>query len=107
MPAAEVDPAQLENVNLTEALRDAMMASGFKAKWLNPIEMVQQKRQELQQMQEMQQQMAMGGEAARTAVDGGKTLDLLNKAGVDVPRITSQLQEQISGGTNEEEANAA
>ena len=29
MPAAQIDPAQIENINLTESTRDAMRAAGW------------------------------------------------------------------------------
>jgi hypothetical protein len=45
MPVAEQDPAQLANVDMTTAVRDAMRSAGFKAEWLQPIEAVQQRAQ--------------------------------------------------------------
>lgn len=81
LPAAQVDPAQLEQANLTQSTHDALKAVGWKAKWMNNPEAVEQKRQQL----ERARQMAQGAEALQTAGEiaeqGGKGIDALTKAG--------------------------
>ena len=80
-PAMQVDPAQAEQVDFTRATRDAMRASGWKAKWFKPVEAVDQARAQMQQQQEAQQvvdEIAQGGAVAEQA---GKGLDALLKAG--------------------------
>jgi hypothetical protein len=54
MPAAEMDQSQMEHVDWDTAVRDAMKAAGFKAKWFKPMEMVLQRRQQM--MEQIQQQ---------------------------------------------------
>lgn len=80
-PAMQVDPAQAEQVDFTRATRDAMRASGWKAKWFKPVEAVDQARAQMQQQQEAQQvvdEIAQGGAVAEQT---GKGLDALLKAG--------------------------
>ena len=56
MPAAEMDQSQMEHVDWDTAVRDAMKAAGFKAKWFKPLEQVMQRRQQMmEQMQEQQE----------------------------------------------------
>jgi len=77
IPAAQVDPAQLANVNLTEATRDAARAAGWKADWFNPPEAVDQERQRIQQQQAAQaaQQQAMAeGAVAEQQGKGRKAM---------------------------------
>jgi hypothetical protein len=62
LPNMQVDPAQLENVELTVATRDALKAIGYKQKWMKPKEAVAQKQQQNQQAA----MIAKGADAAQT-----------------------------------------
>jgi hypothetical protein len=81
MPAAQIDPAQMENVDLTEATRDAMRAAGWKAKWFKPKEAVDEKRAQVAQEQEAQQLMQQVAAAGATAQQAGQGIDALANAG--------------------------
>lgn len=81
-PAAQIDPAQLENADLTEATRDAMRAKGWKAKWMKPKEAVEQKRAENAKAAEMAAGMQTIGAGAAIAETGGKAMKEMNEAGI-------------------------
>jgi hypothetical protein len=81
MPAAQIDPAQIENVDLTEATRDAMRAAGWKAKWFKPKEAVDEKRAQVAQEQEAAQIMQQVAAAGATAQQAGQGIDALANAG--------------------------
>lgn len=81
-PIAQIDPAQIENVDLTEGTRDALRANGFKAKWFNPKERVAQRQQELAKAAEMAKGMETLGAAGAVAEQGGKGMAAMNEAGV-------------------------
>ena len=83
MPIAQIDPAQLENVEWTEATRDAMRAAGWKAKWFKPKEAVQQKQQENVQAAMMAKGAETLGMAGQIAEQGGKAMTSLQEAGVE------------------------
>lgn len=80
MPAAQIDPAQMENVDITQATRDAMRASGWKAKWFKPVEAVAQKRIETQQEAEAQKAMAEAMSVGQLVEQGGKGVGEIMKA---------------------------
>ncbi len=84
MPIAEIDPAQLEQVDLSMAVRDAMRAAGWKQKWFKPIEAVEQKRAQIAEQQQMAEAASSAGAVAGIAETGGKALQELGKAGVEV-----------------------
>lgn len=77
MPAAQIDPAQIENVNLTESTRAAMRAAGWKAEWFNPQAAVVQKREQLQEAAAMATAMQAG-------TMGGQMVEQAGKAGMAV-----------------------
>lgn len=81
VPALQIDPAQIENVDLTEATRDAMRAAGFKAKWMKPKEAVDEKRAADAEQAQAAQAMQDLSSAAQIAEQGGKGIDALMKAG--------------------------
>lgn len=81
MPAAQIDPAQMENVDLTEATRDAMRAAGWKAKWFKPKEAVDEKRAQVAQEQEAERVMQQVAAAGATAQQAGQGIDALANAG--------------------------
>ena len=80
LPAAQADPAQIANVDMTKATRDAMRSAGFKADWLQPIEAVQQRAQEIAQQQQAQQQAQELGEGAQIAEQVGNAAQALENA---------------------------
>jgi hypothetical protein len=69
MPAAQVDQAQLANVNMTKAVRASLNGIGWPAEWLNPEEAVAgQKAQQAEQAK-----MATGVQAVDAAGQAGKS----------------------------------
>jgi hypothetical protein len=80
LPAAQIDPSQIENVDLTQSTRDALRASGFKSKWLKPVEAVKQRQMQLQKEMEMQKNMAAIGNVAQIAETGGNAAKSINEA---------------------------
>ncbi len=74
IPASQVDPAQVQNVNMTKSTRGALKAAGWKAEWFNPEEAVDEERARLQEAAEAQQQLAMAGEMANTAQTGAQAM---------------------------------
>lgn len=82
-PMMQIDPAQLENANLTRATRDAMAASGWKAEWFNEEDAVEKKRQEIMQQQKAIQEMQMAQMAGQTGEQAGKAGAALKEAASD------------------------
>ena len=74
LPASQIDPAQLENADLTEATRDAMRAAGWKPQWFKEKEAVDQKRAQMEKQMEMQMGMQTLDSAAGIAEKGSKAL---------------------------------
>lgn len=81
LPAAKIDEAQVENVNITESTRSALRAIGWKADWFNPIEAVTQRREQLQQQAQMAELMQTAGQAGQVIEQGGKAAKAVNEAG--------------------------
>lgn len=79
-PVAQIDPAQIENVNLTEITRSGLRAMGWKAKWLNPVEAVQKKQAQNQKAAMMAKGMEALGAGAQIAETGGKAAVAINEA---------------------------
>jgi hypothetical protein len=95
MPAAQADPSQLEQVDLTRSTRDAMRAAGWKQKWFKPLEAIEARQKQIAEETEIAKGMAMAKEAAETAQKGGaglahgdKVMDALGKA----PAVAQQLE---------------
>lgn len=84
-PAAQFDPAQLANVNWTEATRDAMRAGGWKAKWFNPKDAVDEERKRIAQEAEVQKGLGIASAASHIANQGGQGLQSLIEASAKVP----------------------
>ena len=82
LPAAQFDPAQLENADWTEANRDALRAIGWKAKWLKPKDAVVKRADELAKAAAMAKGMEALGAAGTVAEQGGKGMKELADAGV-------------------------
>lgn len=87
-PAAEIDPSQVENIDLTEGTRDAARAAGFKAKWFKPREAVDMHREKMAQEAEQQKLMEQLSAAGQIAEQGGKGIDALANAGA--PQVEHQ-----------------
>ncbi len=80
VPAASIDPAQLENVDMTESTRDAMRSAGWKAEWFKDKEAVEQKRDEIAKAQQMQQGMEAMDRLGQVAEQGGNASKAINEA---------------------------
>lgn len=79
-PLAQLVPEQLANADMTTATRDAMRAAGWKAKWFNPEEAVEEAAQaaaEQKQQMEQLQAIQMMGQAGQ---DAGKGMQEVKKA---------------------------
>ena len=72
VPAMQIDPAQVAQMNMTKATRDSLRSVGWKADWFGPEEAVDEERQRMREMQEMQQQIALAGQAGAAVEQGGK-----------------------------------
>lgn len=81
VPALQIDPAQAENVDFTEATRDAMRSAGWKAKWFKPKEAVDAKREQMAAQAEANAVMQDVGSAAQLAEQSGKGIDAIVNAG--------------------------
>ena len=78
MPSAQIDQAQISQVNWDTATRDAMRAAGFKAKWFNPIEAMEEKRQALAQAAQIEAQIQTAdaaGSAMQNAAAGAAAVE--------------------------------
>jgi hypothetical protein len=100
MPAAQVDPAQIEQIDLTTATRDAMRAGGWKQKWFKPVEAIEARQQQIAEemeaakaMQMAQQVTETGQKAAAGLAQGDKVMDALGKA----PAVAQQLEAAVNG----------
>lgn len=47
-PVAQIDPAQVAQIDWTQATRDALRGSGFKATWLAPLDAIKKRQEEMQ-----------------------------------------------------------
>ena len=73
--------AELENVDFTQATRDALQSSGWKAKWMKPREAVEAARAAQAEQQEAEGAMADIANVGATAEQAGKGIDALATAG--------------------------
>ncbi len=71
-PAAQIDPAQLENIDITESVRDSLRGLGWKSHWFKDKKAVEQKRDEMAARAHMQDGMGALNEIANIAELGGK-----------------------------------
>lgn len=78
VPAAQIDPSLLAVANLEAGVRDALR-NGYKwkAKWLNPQEMVDAKREEDETEQQLMKLAQGVGTAGQVAEQGGRGLEQL------------------------------
>ena len=79
-PAAQIDPSQLEQVDWTEATRDAMRAGGWKAKWFKPKDAVEKRQQEMAKAAAMQKGAEALATAGTVAEQGGKGMKEIQEA---------------------------
>jgi hypothetical protein len=80
LPAAQINPAQLENADLTEATRAAMRAAGWKAKWFKPKDAVAMAEEAQAKAAEMAKGMEALGAAGQVAEQGGKGMAAIDQA---------------------------
>ncbi len=92
LPLAQVDPAQLQQANMTRATRDAMRAAGWKADWFNPEGAVEQAQQQLKKQQEIQQ-------GVQLLEQGGKAMEAAGKGGINVKEALSEEGTEGGGKT--------
>jgi hypothetical protein len=85
LPAAQIDPSQVENVDLTQSTRDALRAIGYKAKWFKPVDAVKQRQEEMAKAATMQKGMETLGGAAQIAETGGNAAVAINEAAAPPP----------------------
>jgi hypothetical protein len=71
-PAAQFDPAQLENIDMTEGVRDSLRGLGWKSHWLKDKAAVEARRADLEREATMQKGMGALQQAAALAEQGGK-----------------------------------
>jgi hypothetical protein len=71
-PAAQIDPAQLENIDLTQAVRDSLHGLGYPETWFKPPDAVAQKQMAKQRQEEMAAGLAATGGAGQAAQSVGK-----------------------------------
>lgn len=83
LPAAQVEPEQMAQVNLTKATRDAAMSAGWKADWLTEEGAVDQVKEENRQKQEAAEMMAQLQAVGDAAKSGGEGMRAITQAGVD------------------------
>jgi hypothetical protein len=81
-PVLEVDPAQIEQVDITEGTRDALRAHGFRAKWFKPKGAVAARQQQLAKQATMAKGMEALGSTAAVMEQGGKAAAALEEANV-------------------------
>jgi hypothetical protein len=79
LPSAQVDPALLETADLSEALRDAMRAAGWKPTWFKDREAVDAKRAQLEQQMKAMQEMEAAGKISEIAESGSKGIKTLSE----------------------------
>lgn len=85
-PIAQIDPSQLEQVDLTRATRDAMRSAGWRAKWFKPVESVDEAKAAAAEEAEAAKVMQEIAAGAATAEQAGKGLDALMTAGKPAAR---------------------
>lgn len=79
-PAAGIDPAQLENIDITESVRDSLRGIGWKSHWFKDKEAVEQKREEMAARAQMDDGMGALGEIANIAERGGRGAKAISDA---------------------------
>jgi hypothetical protein len=96
-PVAQINPIEMEDIDLTGAKRDAMMALGWKAKWLKPREEIEQKKLEMARKAEMQQAMEEAMSAGQAAEQGGKGASAIAEADERTGGGVQDLLEAVGG----------
>lgn len=80
LPAAQIDRAQLSNLQLTTAVRDAMRSVGTPPEWFAPETAVEQARANLAEMAAQQTQMAEAEGVANVADVGSRAVKTISEA---------------------------
>lgn len=101
MPAAQADPAQLEQVDLDVSTRDAMRAAGWKQTWFKPKDAILHRRDQIAKQMEQAQAMQAAAAIADTAEKGGKALSHGDKTMDGMGKLASLAQqaEQLTGAS--------
>lgn len=84
-PLTQLDPAQLENADMTKATRDAMRAAGWKASWFKDAGDVDAARQAQQEKAAMMEQMQAAQMIGQAAEQGGKGMKEVKAASEEGP----------------------
>ena len=85
MPAAQLDRSLLAIANLPRGVRDSLKAYGWSEKWLNSLDDVDAKREEVE-TEDMMMKVADGlGKAGAVGEQAGKGVDALMRAGQTAP----------------------
>lgn len=77
MPAIQLKPEQLANINMTEAVRDALRGLGWPSDWLEDEDMVRMAAEAIAKQQQAQAGVDLlqrGGEAAKSIGEGGANI---------------------------------
>lgn len=84
MPAMQLDPAQLENIDLTEGVRDSLRGQGWPAEWFKPKEAVQARRNAMAAQANMERGAVAADAVAEIAGKAGSAAKTLQDAGVAI-----------------------
>lgn len=96
-PAMEIDPAQKAQVNITQAVRDALIASGFKASWLNELEAVDEERERIEQQAQLAQASQLAQQVGAAAQQGGAGIEQLMNMAQGAVGGEGGLQQLLAG----------
>lgn len=77
VPAAQIKPELLAIANLDAGVRDALRAYKWKAKWLNPQDVVDEERQRVETERDLMKLAEGAGKAGLVAEQGGKGIEQL------------------------------
>ena len=81
IPMRDLDPAQLERLDIESGFKDAIMANGWKAKWTRSDDEFAQRTEQMRQQAAQQQEMETAAVAAEIAQTGGQAAKTLSEAG--------------------------
>lgn len=81
VPMLQIDPAQMEGIDLTTATRDAMRTMGWRAKWFKTEEAIAEARAKQAEEAEAAKMAEQIGQMGALAEQGGKGINALVTAG--------------------------
>lgn len=84
MPAMQLDPAQMENVDLTEAVRDSLRGQQWPATWFKDKQAVAARRDQMAKQANIERGAAAADMAAEVAGKAGTGIKALQDAGVSI-----------------------